>query len=112
LFKQRTKPGPSTSRRAELHARRTRLTSELRAVSRQLGRLDPEPGTVEAAAAIREREALRRKRMRLLLAVDRVNAAIERAKPLPGHGKRVVQGPRQGVTSVVQGGSPGLGRRA
>lgn len=63
-------------------------------------------------AAVREREALRRRRLALLVEIEKLDRWIEvQKRPLKG-GKRIVQGPKSGVRAVFQGGSPGSGKRA
>ena len=69
-----------------------------------------EPG--DPPELVREREALRRRRRRiaLMLQIDQAIAAM--ASGVPPKGKRTRQGPKGGVRSVAQGGSPGQGKSA
>lgn len=98
------------SRRAELRARLATQKADLRRVNLKLGKLGPDHADSQTPETIREREALRRHRTRLLFAIERTEMSVERAG---ASGRRtVIQGPKSGVTSVVQGGAPGLGRRA
>ena len=96
--------------RAEMRQRVKRLRHQLQGINKVLNRLGPEAGEGEDPALIRRREALRRRRIQLLLEVDRVQSGL--ARQTSQKGKRVVQGPRSGVRSIVQGGAPGLGKRA
>ena len=108
--KENRKLSARQSERAKLQERLAFLKRELGRVKRQLGRLDASPAVIAQVDRIRRTEALRRKRLRLLLEIDRVES---RLRNLPGRGGgRVVQGPKSGITSIVQGGSPGLGRRS
>lgn len=107
---KRAKSEAKKTRRAELRARLTKQKSDLRAVNRKLEALGPEQSGDQAPESMRQREALRRHRTRLLFAIERTEAAVQRSG---ASGRRtVVQGPKSGITSIVQGGAPGLGRRA
>ena len=97
---------------ALLEEKLKKLKSQLNALRGELRNVPPEDAArPEPAEVIRRRESLRRKRTGLLLEIDETTAALDRAKR-PLGGKRVVQGPKDGVRSVVQGGAPGLGRRS
>lgn len=98
------------SRRAELRARLTTQKADLRRVNARLGQLGPDHADSQSQETLREREALRRHRTRLLFAIERTEASVERAGA--GGRRTAIRGPKSGVTSVVQGGAPGLGRRA
>ena len=58
----------------------------------------------------RNLEALRRRRAALMIEIEKCEHHLRyRRQGLAGN---IVQGPKGGVRSVVQSGSPGLGRRA
>lgn len=85
-------------------ARQRQLKYELGDLRERLKSLGPEvPG--EPRATQRQREVARRQKMRVLMELDRLeNAGVGNLKNKPGS-------PR-GVTYVVQGGSPGSGKRS
>lgn len=97
-------------RRAELRARLPQLEAQIREVNKLLRELEPE-SVAHEPENFRWLEAQSRQSTRMPFAVEKAEAAIERTYNDTG-GRRVVQGPKSGVTSVVQGRAPGLGRRA
>lgn len=113
MAQQRRSNGrPRSSRRADLEAKLKRLNADLKDIVDQLESAPPEDATRrQSADAIRRRESLRRRRVSLMMDIDMTRDSLHRAKQPAGGGERVVQGPKGGVYSVIQGGSPGLGKR-
>lgn len=99
------------SKLAQLRSRLVRQKADLRRVNLTLTELGPGQTPGESSETTRRREALRRHRARLLFAIERTERSIQGWSG-PSSRRTVVQGPKSGVTSLVQGGAPGLGRRA
>ena len=97
----RSAKGPSARDIAE---KSRRLNKQLRELQAELAKAQRSPMRDD-----RRVEALRRRRLALMLDIDRTQRRLEKAKMRSG--KRVVQGPKGGVRTVLQGGSPGLGKR-
>lgn len=96
--KKSSRKGRATSSQ-ERRARLERHRLALRETDRQIKRLVAADNlTIEER---RRLEALRRNRLSVQLRIEKESKA-----------KRVVQGPKGGVRTIVQGGSPGLGKRA
>jgi hypothetical protein len=98
--------------KAEIERRRNRLIARLADVNAQLVSLGTERKG-EMPSHSRLRESRRKQRMALLLSLEKLDRAAERIPRFRyATGRTVVQGPRSGITRVVSGGSPGLGRRS
>lgn len=95
------KEGLYNRERRERRERRNSLQSQLTETNKKIGAIQRSPD-----GDARQLEALRRKRMGILLALDK----LAKQPPPARFGKGA--GPRYGVYSVAQGGSPGSGKRA
>lgn len=98
----------SGSRYAELKAEVERIKMAAKAAGQELEALGAERAD-EPRPVRRKREALRRRRAGHLLELDKL---LGRLKASTTTKRRVATGPKWGVRSVVQGGSPGSGKRA
>lgn len=92
----------------ELNQARESLEAEVRSTKRQLRALGPEDAS-DSGLVRRQREALRRRRVSLLLKIDQLTGQIQSGAEL--HGVPRGSHLKGGVRSVVQGGLPGSGKR-
>ena len=104
----RRKPSARALERQKIEQRLSLVGGRLIQLNCRLGRLGLEHSG-EPTAVAREREALRRARTKALFDIDRLEARLNRpdGPPHASHAPGF-----RGIRSIVQGGSPGSGKRA